>query len=74
MDLQAYRVYVDTYCASVEVLQGHDEERLRALCSAVSRREGVESLVSILAMSDAERGLARRTRLDVLRTVIRRNA
>ncbi len=49
-----YAVYVDTFLQARGALATCDDERLRAICVAVAARDGVDSTMSLLAVSDAE--------------------
>ena len=66
MSKRAYALYVSTFQDTVDALRAGDEARLRALCTAVASRGGIESTVSLLAISDAECGVPLRSRTKIL--------
>ena len=61
-----YDVYLTTYEKAEEALHRSDEGLLRSICLDASAREGTDSVVTQLALSDAEGGRAMRTRLEVI--------
>ncbi len=65
MPKRAYSLYVSTFRDAADALRVGDDERLRALCSRVAGRGGIESTVSLMAMSDAERGVRPRSRSNI---------
>ncbi len=66
MRTSVYALYLSTFERARAALACGDEAGLRALCADASRRDGVESTVSLLAMSDAERGALPRRRSAML--------
>ncbi len=61
-----YNLYVSTFVQVRSALQQRDDARLHAICREVAQRNGIESTVSLLAVSDAEHGGAPRRRAAVL--------
>ncbi len=68
MQRRAYDLYVGTFRRARAGLASGDELALRAMCAEVAGRSGIESSLALLAISDAERGLAERDRATVFRT------
>ncbi len=65
MPKHAYALYVSTFDETTAALRAGDEQRLRAICSVVAGRGGIESTVSLMAISDAERGASLRSKTQV---------
>lgn len=66
MSKRVYALYVSTFQETRDALRAGDDARLRGLCAQVASRGGIESTVSLLAMSDAECGLPLRARGRIL--------
>ena len=62
----AYDMYMTTFERAAAMLRTGDEQRMRSLCAEVAMRDGIDSTLSLMALSDAERGLPRRIRSQVL--------
>jgi hypothetical protein len=67
MQRRVIALYASTFREAREALGAGDDGRLRRLCTEVAGLSGLESRVSLLAMSDAERGTPPRHRAEVLR-------
>lgn len=66
MPRRAYALYVRTFHEARHALESGDEARLRTLCVEVAGRGGVESTVSLMALSDAEHRTASRPRSQIM--------
>jgi hypothetical protein len=68
---RVYSLYLSTYHETRFALSHDDEARLRALCADAAVRHGSESMLALLAMSDAETGRRPRTIAQVIGLVWR---
>ncbi len=68
---RVYSLYLSTYHETRFALSDGDEARLRRLCADAAARHGSESMLAVLAMSDAETGRRPRTKSQIIRLVWR---
>lgn len=68
---RVYQVYLETYAGVIDAIVAHSDDRLRDICSRTAMRDGADSLVAMMALSDAERGRGRRARAEVLQALWR---
>ncbi len=61
----SYELYVEAFRAVREALRETDAEALRAVRREITRRHGTANLVCVLAMIEAQRGAAERSKEDV---------
>ena len=71
MAQHVYQVYLETYVGVLEAFDACSEARLRDICSRTAAREGADSLVALMALSDAERGRGQRGRMEILQALWR---
>jgi hypothetical protein len=61
-----YSLYLSTYREAGYALSQPHEEHTRRLCESVANRSGLESMLAMMAMSDAETGRRPRSKAHIL--------